>query len=591
MPVRSSRFLPAMLALGLVLGVPVIAPPAAHACGGFFCQTQPVDQAGERILFVHDGQSVTAHVQIQFTGTAQKFAWVVPVPTEPTLGVGADALFTALRAATRPRFQLNMRNEGDCFSDRMMSPGATSARADAGGAEGVKVVAEAAVGPYDTATLQANDPQALRTWLRDNGYDIPASLDPLLDPYVAGKFYFVALKLQKNRATGDLQPIVLKYKSTKPGIPIRLTAIAATPDMDVYAWVLGKHRAIPENYRHAVINETRIDWLNGGSNYRSVVTQAIDEAGGQAFVTDYAGPSSVVGTAPFDPSRFDLAKLRALSNPVAFTRAVIEGGYFQPVQAAGAPIRPMPGVELSDPLLSFLRRHVPKPPSLAELDDATYYGDIAAHAQAIDDAQLTVKAEAAADELDETVVKPYAEIREMFQRHPYLTQLYSTLSPSEMTVDPTFLFNPDLPGVDNVHTAEGVRECGPNMSFFEAPVRITLKDGTTFTVAQRATPGQPVDMPASLRIEQLKAAGAPSVIRDNRQAINQVAGSAPALAPGAGGGYTAVPKTPRAAGPGMFGCFGNAAAPAPLQHGAGDGIALGAFLLGWWGWKRRRKGL
>ena len=33
-----------------------------------------------------------------------------------------------------------------------------------------------------------------------------------------------------------------------------------------------------------------IDWVGGGQNYADVVSQAVDEAGGQAFVTDFAGP-------------------------------------------------------------------------------------------------------------------------------------------------------------------------------------------------------------------------------------------------------------------------------------------------------------
>ena len=41
--------------------------------------------------------------------------------------------------------------------------------------------------------------------------------------------------------------------------------------------------------QHVQINEAAIDWLNRGSNYSDVVSQAADEAGGRAFATDYAG--------------------------------------------------------------------------------------------------------------------------------------------------------------------------------------------------------------------------------------------------------------------------------------------------------------
>src|SRR5690606_8285409 len=59
-----------------------VAIPDAAACGGTFCdagpQVMPVDQRGENILFVVDGDTVEAHVQIEYTGDPEKFAWIVP---------------------------------------------------------------------------------------------------------------------------------------------------------------------------------------------------------------------------------------------------------------------------------------------------------------------------------------------------------------------------------------------------------------------------------------------------------------------------------------------------------------------------------
>ena len=45
------------------------------------------------------------------------------------------------------------------------------------------------------------------------------------------------------------------------------------------------------------INEAAIDWMNGGNNYPDVVSQAVDEAGGQAFV-DLLGLMMTVSSAP-----------------------------------------------------------------------------------------------------------------------------------------------------------------------------------------------------------------------------------------------------------------------------------------------------
>ena len=557
-----ARMLPTLaVALGLL---PVLAAPAL-ACGGFFCMRQPMDQAGERILFVADGREVVAHVQIQYQGDAKKFSWVVPVPTEPALGVGSETLFAQLEATTRPTFQLNFKKDlGDCTMPYPAAPAgaALEMRRKDGG---VEVVSQAQVGPYDSAVIRSNDPAALKTWLRKNGYEIPAKLDPMLDPYVAGRYYFVALKLQQDRATGDLQPITLKYKSTKPGIPIRLTAVAATPDMNLWVWVLGRDRAIPENFRHARINEARVDWLSGGANYRQVVTQAANEAGGQAFVTDFAGAAKAVDLDIMSGKRHDLAKLARLTEPVAFLRAIQDDGYFQPG---------------SQNALAFVRRYVPIPKGMAGVWEPGFYSNPEQYREQLAKYGVKVEAAKAAKELEQTVVRPFREIRDAFGRHPYLTRMYTTMSPEEMTQDPMFRFTAVLPDVPNVHTADAVRDCRKVKELWRAPVTITLKDGTRFTVDPAkgggprpwgrggALPGLTTSedpalaaLPAALVVEQLKAEGPPSIIRDNGADVR-----------------AAIAQAER-----------GRAMPERAGGGAGEGLGLAALVLGFFGWWRWRK--
>ncbi|MFT7647221.1 MAG: hypothetical protein ACI8Y4_001962 [Candidatus Poriferisodalaceae bacterium] len=55
--------------------------PMAAACGGFFCQNNRVDQVGERIVFtINDDGTVTSLIEIQQTGSAEDFSWVLPIP-------------------------------------------------------------------------------------------------------------------------------------------------------------------------------------------------------------------------------------------------------------------------------------------------------------------------------------------------------------------------------------------------------------------------------------------------------------------------------------------------------------------------------
>ena len=501
----------------------VFSVSASRACGGFFCTTFPMNQVAENILFVQGEGTVTTHVQLLYSGTASDFAWILPLPSVPELDVSHNRIFTTLQFATRPGFQLNFEEQNDCGwpiiprSEELVGLPAQPA-------SGVEVVAQEQIGPYDTAVITSEDPQAIVDWLVDNEYQLGDLGVPLLTPYVEEGFYFLALKLAADREVGDLQPIAMTYAAEAPGIPIRLTAVATVPDLGILAWVLGEHRAIPENYLHVQINEALIDWFSGGFNYPEVVTAAANEAGGQAFVTDYAGPSSIVNGFFF--SRFDLEQLRQQARPADFLDAALSQGFPRDLQ-----------------MQALIRRHIPMPAQVLEegVLQVLFGGDRQAYDQARNEGRLQDLAErsfynnlrvydrwtgdlafdpgAFADDLRDIVVEPLEELEQLFAEKPYLTRLYTTLSAEEMTVDPMFAYNPDLPQVSNIRFAGARWDCGGSR---RTPLEkwelvVTLSDGRevrSLPFADGARPFPlPAGQPAAAAIEQLRTSGPPETIR------------------------------------------------------------------------------
>ena len=495
--------------------------PASRACGGFFCTTFPMDQVAENILFVQGEGTVTTHVQLQYSGTASDFAWILPLPSVPELAVSHNQIFTNLQFATRPGFQLNFEEQDDCVFRPIVLRSDVAATEESAG---VEVVAQEQIGPYDTAVITSEDPQAIVDWLVDNEYQLGDLGVPLLAPYVEGGFYFLALKLAADREVGDLQPIAMTYPAEAPGIPIRLTAVATVPDLGVLAWILAEQRAIPENYLHVQINEALIDWFGGGFNYPEVVTAAANEAGGQAFVTDYAGPSSIVKDFFF--WRFDLEQLRRQAHPADFLDAALNQGFPRDAQ-----------------MQTLVRRHIPMPAAVPEegVLEVVFGGDRQAYDQARNEGRLQDLAErsfyndmraydrwtadlafdpgAFAADLEDIVVEPLEEVEQLFAEKPYLTRLYTTLSADEMTVDPMFAYNPDLPQVGNIRFAGARWDCGGSQ---DTPLEkweliVTLSDGREirslpFADGVRPFP-LPAGQPAAATIERLRTSGPPETIR------------------------------------------------------------------------------
>lgn len=513
--------------LSIVFGL-FLSVVSSQACGGFFCSFSPMNQVSERILFVDHGDSVTTHVQIVYQGEASDFAWVLPVPSHPTLAVSHNELFNQLQFATQPTFLLEWEEDLDqcgIFPPFFRFEDAVATVEDGG----VQVVSQERVGPYDSVVLTADDPDAVVRWLTDNGYQLGALGPELLAPYVDAGMHFLALRLAPERSIGDLQPIAMTYAADSPMIPIQLTAIATEPNLGVTAWILGQDRAVPVNYRHVQINEALVDWFNGGFNYNEVVTAAVNEAeGGLAFVTDYAGPSAIMESRIFRQDQWNLDALRRIDDPGRFIDELLTQGFPRDAQ-----------------MQALLRRHVPMPQAVLEdgVLRVVFGGDLESYAQAQEDGQLLAIAERAyyndfrafeewtrdvsfdpqafTAEIEATVVTPLRDAQALFGQQPTLTRLYTTLSAEEMTRDPVFDFNPDLPQVSHLRTAEARWDCEAgdpdSVQFEDLVVIITLRDGRQVRQRPFEKVGGPRPFPADAQaaavIEQMETTGDPVPIR------------------------------------------------------------------------------
>jgi hypothetical protein len=522
LPFSSRHLAPALAASGALIAT-LAGQPAAHACGGFFCNNaQPVNQAAERIIFstAADG-TVTATIQIQYSGDAETFAWVLPVAGSPEVRVSSNLAFQRLQTATNPQYTLTTRIEGDCRDDFSRggptanggfaaSDASASFSADAGSP--ITVVNSGSVGPYDFIVISV-DPATERPsdtaveWLRDNDYQIDESGAALLDPYLAGGMNLLAFRLTKGNSTGSIRPVQIVFGPGQASIPIRPTAVAAVEDMGVMVWVLGPHRAVPANYLSLELNESLINWLNPGLNYNDVVTEAANQAGGQGFVTEMAGAAEPLAETIF--ASWESTQWESLRTTDWTGR---EGEMLQSVFGT---------FSQHDGIRDVLAATVPLP---ADVPGITY-DDLAACVSCYYDwtdadiEGLTPAAFLAA--MQTSVIDPMENTRDLFEESPYLTRFYTTMSASEMTRDPAFDFNASLADVSNVHNAERVIECSPSISQFEAPWRVELPSGQTV----RGTGGNwPLDvatttMPANERIVRYDTEGPAEVVTDNSPAI------------------------------------------------------------------------
>jgi hypothetical protein len=280
------------------LATTLIRPAPVQACGGFFCSSAPVDQSSERIIFAVNADGTTDMiVQIAYQGDSDDFAWLLPlaeVPDPDSLATFPELAMMALDSGTGPSFVMDPNCQ--IWDEDSPSAGGDDGSGDGDGeiAEdaGVSVYIRETVGPYDVAVIGSDNAEATSDWLQTNGYRISGAMNEYVKLYTAEHMKFLALKLTAKADVSEIAPFRLSLKGETPNIPLRLTSIAAVPEMGVVVWIFADQRFAPGGEaREITIDESQLRW--GGSpdyyNYKAVVARAVDAVDGRGFVVDQAG--------------------------------------------------------------------------------------------------------------------------------------------------------------------------------------------------------------------------------------------------------------------------------------------------------------
>jgi hypothetical protein len=163
-------------------------------------------------------------------------------------------------------------------------------------------------------------------------------------------------------------------------------------------------------------------------------------------------------------------------------------------------------------ILPLLRTYLPAPPLIAESE---FYNCMECYKDQIDLAKWD--AAAFAQQLEQRVIQPGKHAIDMLNRWRQVTRLLTIMSPEEMTVDPEFVQNPDLPDVIAARSATRNVPCGGSD-------KMLLPSGEAILLDPAGSwPMFPVEMPAALRIEQMAPSGAPQVLQDLKDQIRAAA--------------------------------------------------------------------
>ncbi|MDH5493936.1 MAG: DUF2330 domain-containing protein, partial [Myxococcales bacterium] len=299
----------ALSGAALVLATSALWAPPARAFCGFYVAGADASLMNEatRVVMMREGTRTVLSMQNDYHGPSEDFAMVIPVPVvlqEENVRTLPREIFAKVDRLASPRL-VEYWEEDPCqpepnYEGALAMPGMrTRARAGGGGsaeALGVTVEAEFAVGEYDIVILSARDSGGLDTWLRAEGYRIPAGAEAVLRPYVeAGTKFFVA-KVDAQRVTFEagramLSPLRVHYDSDDFALPVRLGLLNSGGTQDLIVHILATQRYEVANYPNVTI-PTNLDVAdavrsNFGEFYAALFDRTLEQHRG-AVVTEYA---------------------------------------------------------------------------------------------------------------------------------------------------------------------------------------------------------------------------------------------------------------------------------------------------------------
>ena len=303
-------------------GILALAHPAAAFCGFYVTKadTQLFNKASQVIL-VRDGDRTVMTMANDFRGDPREFAMVIPVPTtleRDQIHVGDKQLIDHLDAYSAPRLveyfdgnpcEIVLRESLDAL-EASATPRQEDERRDR--ALGVAVEARYTVGEYDILILSARQSNGLETWLRENGYQIPAGASDVLGSYIRqGMRFFVArVNLEEQSALGFsyLRPLQIAYESSKFMLPIRLGMVNADGAQDLFVYALTRRgRVETTNYRTVKL-PTNVEvplFLKErdefGSFYRAMFDQRVEQEDRRGVFLEYAWDMSWCDPCAADP--------------------------------------------------------------------------------------------------------------------------------------------------------------------------------------------------------------------------------------------------------------------------------------------------
>lgn len=288
-----------LAAIATSVSCALLTPAASQACGGCFGPpsfSATTTVTGHRMAFAVSDERTVLWDSFEYTGAPEDFSWVLPVLPGAYLEESTDAWFETLEAGTKtnvtsPALNCASPGGGDLGCGSASSDSASFASGngyDSG--NGVQVLHQGTVGPYETVTLRSMNGDALTSWLTSHDYAIPPDIQPTIDDYTKQGDDFIALRLQPGRTVQNMTPVRVITPGGEYLLPLRMVAAGVAEHVNIVLYVIGEQRYAMPDLHEVSVDLDKLTWTfaDNTNNYAELRKQALAKNLGFSYLPAYA---------------------------------------------------------------------------------------------------------------------------------------------------------------------------------------------------------------------------------------------------------------------------------------------------------------
>ncbi len=298
----SRKLLTTLSIFVMITLVPCMMPLKGHACVPVPDATGLTEMSGRRAVIWIKDDTFEMIFQNQYSGDAEQFAWIIPLPGVPTLVVQAsDGFLDELDEYTKPILE-----EQRCYIPCPIDYEEVDAGLGTPDVEStVTEWGSGSLGDLEYTVITSDSNDDLLAWLSARDFELDSALEPLIQSYIDNGAAFFAAKMVSTAAEVKVVPAVrftFDLETTEVVYPLRISAFDRTEPLPTTIWVISKvnhyykendkgitvssiETYLPANYPMGTVEE--IDYTE--ETLKEAQNEVMADNNGRTFLIQYAG--------------------------------------------------------------------------------------------------------------------------------------------------------------------------------------------------------------------------------------------------------------------------------------------------------------